>query len=179
MKRVYIIRHAETEASVQDIMAGPDLDTPLTDKGRAQAKQAGQLLKDKGIELMMVSPMDRTRETASIIAREIGLDASKLVESDLVLERDFGKYSGKPYTDYVSALRENRLDQSQLEPLDKLHDRVSKAFEWLADRQESVILVVSHGSTARMFRVVDRQLAKDDFHEMAHFANAEIDEFTL
>lgn len=179
MKQIYLIRHAESEAGAKGIMAGSDLDSPLSDKGRQQAKEAGQYLKDKGIELMMVSPMSRTRETAKIIADEIGLSASKLIESELVMERDFGRYSGAPYADYLKERKKGILDQSQLEPLPKLEARVRKAFEWLAARPEQVILVSSHGSTGRMFKIIDQELAHDDFHSLKSFQNCEIYEFTI
>lgn len=173
------MRHAETVAGADGMLAGGEYQTPLNDKGRQQAKSAAEFLKDKNIQLMMVSPMGRTRETAKIVAEEIGLDTSKLIESDLVTERFFGDYSGKPYSDYSKQLKDGTLDQSQLEPLEDLRERVTEAFAWLASRPETVILVVSHGSTGRMFRVVDKQLALDDFHEAKRFGNTDIAEFTL
>ena len=179
MKTIYFIRHAETDAVANDILAGGEYETPLNDRGRAQAKAAAEYLKDKNVELMMVSPMDRTRETADIIAKELGLDTSKLVESELVRERNFGSYSGRSYSEYSKQRQAGTLDQSQLEPLDQLHDRVSKAFAWLAARPEKTIVVVSHGSAGRMFRVVDQELAHNDFRFAKGFANAEITEFTL
>lgn len=179
MKKIYYIRHAQTVDGARGIMAGSGSNTPLNEVGREQAHKAGQKLKNKGIQLIMVSPMDRTKETAQIIAGEIGLDPSKIVESDLVIERDFGKYSGKPYADYNRDRENGQLDQSELEPLESLQKRVEQAFKWLAERPEQTILVVSHGSTGRMFRVVDRKLARDDFNVMEHFENTEIDEFTL
>lgn len=179
MKTIYFIRHAETDAGADDILAGGEYETPLNVKGRAQAKAAAEYLKDKKIELMMVSPMDRTQETARIIAKELGMDQSKLVDSELIRERNFGRYSGQSYSEYSRQLHAGTLDQSELEPTEKLHDRIAKAFEWIAARPEKTILVVSHGSAGRMFRVVDAKQAHDDFHVAKRFGNAEIDVFTI
>lgn len=178
-KKIYYIRHAETEAIVNDILAGRELETLLTENGKQQAKEAGQFLKDKGIELIVVSPMERTRQTAAIIAKELGLDASKLIENELIIERAYGTYSGKSFKEFKQAAAAGRLDKSQLETSEELFARVAKAFEWLSARPEQTILVVSHGATGRMFRVVDQKLSHADFHKVKNFANAEIDEFTI
>jgi probable phosphoglycerate mutase len=179
MKKIYFIRHAESEAGAIGIMAGPELETPLSAKGKEQAHEAGKFLKDKGIQLMMVSPMQRTQQTAAIIAEEIGLDASKLIENDLVIERRFGTYSGRPYVDYRKAIADGTVDVSQLEPTEEVHERVQKALKWLEARPEETILVVSHGSTCRMFHLVGQQMHHKDINEIKHFANAEIGELTI
>lgn len=173
------MRHAESQANAGGIMAGHELETPLTEAGKAQAQKAGVFLKDTGIQLVMVSPMERTRQTASIIAKELGLDKSKLVESRLVIERGFGEYSGKSYEEYLNAIKDGTLDQSQLEPAEELFDRVAQAFAWLDARPEDTMLVVSHGATGRMFRLVDQKLSHKDFHKIERFGNAEIDKFTI
>src|SRR5436309_1380376 len=68
MKKIYFVRHGESEANSLGLSAGSEFDTPLTNFGREQARKAGQELKDKKIELIIASPMERTVETATIIA---------------------------------------------------------------------------------------------------------------
>lgn len=178
MKTIYFVRHAESQANADGIMAGHELESPLTETGKRQAKAAGQFLKDKDIQMMMVSPMQRTRQTAAIIADEIGLDESKLIENKLILERGYGDYSGRPYQDYVKDNQTGQVNDTVEKP-ETLFKRVSEAFEWLAQRPESVMLVVSHGATGRMFRLVDQKLHHSDYHKIQRFGNAEIDEFTI
>src|SRR5690349_11276037 len=103
MKTIYFVRHGESQANADGIMAGREWETPLTETGMKQARKAGQFLKGKGIQMIMVSPMERTRRTASIIAEEIGLEPSKLIENDLIMEQGMGKYSGRPYQAYIEA----------------------------------------------------------------------------
>jgi broad specificity phosphatase PhoE len=45
----------------------------LSDEGKAQAQRAGMLLKNKDIKALYVSPLERTMETADIIASHIGV----------------------------------------------------------------------------------------------------------
>lgn len=179
MKTVYFIRHAETEAIAQGIMAGSELETELTEQGKQQAKKAGRALADKGIELIVVSPMKRTRQTAAIIAHELNMPDSKVVTNDLVVERGFGKYSGQSFKDYAKALHEGTLDESQLEPTDHFYERIQQAREWLKARPEQTILIVSHGATGRMFRLIEQGRHHSAIREIERFAPTEIDSFTL
>lgn len=178
MKTIYFVRHGESEANVNGIMAGGEYESPLTAKGKEQARQAGELLRDKGIQLIVVSPMERTRQTAAIIAKELGLGPDKMIESKLVIERAYGYYSGRPYHKYGEDADAGIVNDSVETPAG-LFKRVSKAFDWLAQRPEEVILVVSHGATGRMFRLVDQKMSHNDFHTIERFSNAEIDEFTI
>lgn len=177
MKKIYLIRHAESQANAHGILAGSDYESPLTEEGKKQAREAGQYLKDKNIECIVASPMERTRHTAEIIAREIGVKQVDVLTHPLLTERAFGFHDGKPYKEYAEATRQGRL--IGVETTEALHARVEKMYEWLAKRPEKVILVVSHGSTCRMFRIVDQELHHNDFRTIGHFNNAEIDEFTL
>lgn len=179
MKTIYFVRHGLSEANVARIMAGSEYETPLTDIGKKQAKKAGKTLKDKNIQLIVASPMGRTLETAELICEQIGYDKSKIIKNELLVERGLGHYDGLPYEKYQSDVEEDKVIMEGLESFEDLYLRVKKAFKWLEQRKEDCILVVSHGATGRMFRVVDRELSHDDFHEIERFDNCEIDEFTL
>lgn len=179
MKTVYFVRHAQSQANVDGLMAGSEFETPLTKDGENQAKEAGEYLKNKGIEVIVCSPMKRTVKTAQIIAKEIGYDAKKIVTNPLLTERGLGYYSGKPFEEFLNDQNSGHVVDDDMESFEALHDRVQEAFRWLRSLKQDTILVVSHGATGRMFRVVDRELAQDDFHQMERFDNCEVDEFTL
>lgn len=179
MKTIYFIRHAETEALVDGVMAGGEYETALTDKGRQQAMAAGRTLRDKHVELIVCSPMQRTKETATIIAQEIGIDPNHVIEHELIVERAFGKYSGRPFHEYQHDLHNDQLAPGEVEETHKLEKRVREMLDWLRQRPEDVILVVSHGATGRMFRVVDQQLPHSHYRHVPGFKPAEIDAFDL
>ena len=71
---VWFTRHGETEHNTKQIMNGGDVDTPLNDTGREQAKQSGIDAKKRGIsfDVIISSPLSRARETAQIMAEETG-----------------------------------------------------------------------------------------------------------
>ena len=80
----------------QGIFSGRS-ETPLAEEGIEQAQAAGNELKDKHIDLIISSPMERAKETARIIAQEIGYDPNAIVINDLFIERAFGHLEGTTY----------------------------------------------------------------------------------
>ena len=98
---VVLVRHGETPLTVSKAYSGSSVPGPgLTDRGRAQAARAAELVHRVGRDLwgdvpypseLIASPMVRTRETAAIFAARLGLD----VRTDrLVAECDFGEWEG-------------------------------------------------------------------------------------
>jgi broad specificity phosphatase PhoE len=70
--RVYLIRHGATTLSAEDRFAGAT-DVDLSDEGRRQAEALALRLSDDHIAAVYCSPMRRTIETATIVARPQGL----------------------------------------------------------------------------------------------------------
>ncbi|MDF1585147.1 histidine phosphatase family protein [Marinimicrococcus flavescens] len=71
-----LLRHAQSEWNVHFGATRVDpgiFDPPLTEEGEAQALAAAQELRGKGIRRLLASPYRRTLQTASIVARELGL----------------------------------------------------------------------------------------------------------
>ncbi len=71
--RVYIIRHGATELSAEDRFAG-GTDVNLSEEGRFQAQRLAERLANDRITAVYASPMRRTVETATHIARPHGLE---------------------------------------------------------------------------------------------------------
>ena len=74
---LFIIRHGKTKFN-KSSSNGIDkirgwMDIPLTAEGKAEAKVAGEDLKDSGIVRVYCSDLSRAEDTAKIIASEIGL----------------------------------------------------------------------------------------------------------
>ena len=69
---IYFIRHGETHANEQNYLAG-GIDVPLSDLGKRQAKEAGQMILKKGLKFDEVHTSDliRTKITASIALTQI------------------------------------------------------------------------------------------------------------
>ncbi len=175
--KVYYVRHGETEGNAAGIASGGVHNTPLTKNGRDQARKAGQDLKEKGIDLIVCSPLGRTVETAQIIAKELGLDQADILKNKLFLERDFGKYNGGLHSEYRAAVLAG--NDEGMEPTEDLKRRVSEGFDWLKQLDAKNVVLVSHGSTGRMVKIIDQDMHHSDMYKFEGFKNTEIYEFEL
>jgi ribonuclease H / adenosylcobalamin/alpha-ribazole phosphatase len=91
-----LLRHGETPLSPERRFAGTS-DVPLTETGLRQAKAAASRLAARGgVELIVTSPLRRTRQTAAEVAAVTG--APVRVE-DRIRESDFGKWEGLSFAE--------------------------------------------------------------------------------
>jgi uncharacterized phosphatase len=178
MKTIYFVRHGESEANVKGIMSGHEDDTHLTVNGRLQAKKAGKDLRDKDIQLIVSSPMIRTKDTATIIAETIGYDPRQIITSPLFVEMGFGIYNRRPREEYIQDYEKDKLHESA-ENTEEMHRRISEGLEWLKNLKENRILLVAHGGVGRVLRTIHQDLHHSKFWEVDKFANTKIYKFTL
>lgn len=145
MKQLYYIRHGQTEANVAEIFAGR-MDTPLTELGRTQAKNAAPGVAKLGIELIVSSPLSRARDTATIIAEGIGYPVHEIMFNDLFVERDYGSLVGQHWT------AELDLEGEGVETIPAIDARAVEAYRYLQTLPQGIVLVVAHGSFWRALR---------------------------
>jgi len=86
--KIYLIRHGETEWTLSGRHTGLT-DIPLTENGIQASKKIGAFLKGQGFQKVLVSPLQRAKETC----RLAGFFDHAIIEPDLV-EWDYGKYEG-------------------------------------------------------------------------------------
>lgn len=65
--RLYLIRHGATTLTAEDRFAG-STNVQLSDEGRRQARALARRLKDVDFAAVYASPLDRTMETAALLA---------------------------------------------------------------------------------------------------------------
>jgi len=91
--KAYVVLHGQTDFDAEGRIIG-NSDPELNDTGRAQALEAAQGLKDKGVDMILSSPQKRTMETAEIIAEILGIDGIKITKGLKLYERAFGDLEG-------------------------------------------------------------------------------------
>ncbi len=91
-----LLRHGATELSAERRFAGRG-DVALTKDGIKQASQAARkLAAAPGVDVIVTSPLQRTRRTAEAVAEATG--APLIVDDDLV-EADFGEWEGLSFAE--------------------------------------------------------------------------------
>ena len=93
------IRHGQTDWNRDDRLQGSS-DIPLNDAGRAQAHEAADLLRDEGWQVIVSSPLVRARETAQIIADDLGIELGMSYPE--LVERDYGVHEGDSSSEMVA-----------------------------------------------------------------------------
>lgn len=91
MARLLLIRHAPTDETGKRL-TGRLPGAHLGEDGRAMARRTAEALVKTKLQAIYTSPLERTWETAEIVARAHGLEPT--VEDGL-LEVDYGKWSGR------------------------------------------------------------------------------------
>jgi len=154
MKTIYLVRHGESEGNLSYIFQTKD--SPLTEKGREQAEFIAERIAKLPAEVIIASPLARTKATAEIIAARVG----KPVEySDLLIERRImSELWGRPIDDpQIANIRqalfrfgEPNLRHSDEENFEDLKARVDATLLYLQQRPENHILVIGHGLFTRI-----------------------------
>lgn len=80
------VRHGATAANTAGLRCGGDLDPPLTDHGEAQVARVAETIAamQPPVDLIVTSDLERTRQTAAIIAR-------RLPRAEIVIEPGFAE----------------------------------------------------------------------------------------
>lgn len=167
-----LVRHGVTASTVAKKFSGTNgVDLPLVDLGIAQAHAAGEELQRRGgADLVVSSPLLRTRQTAEHISRALGLDPDHVVVHEGFRETDFGVWDGLTWQEAQAAYPqeiEHWLGQPHVAPpggesyLDT-HERVGEAMrDLLHEYQGRHIVIVTHVTPVKslVLHAVDAPLA--------------------
>ncbi|MFT4283770.1 MAG: histidine phosphatase family protein [Protaetiibacter sp.] len=146
MTELYLVRHGETDWNAARRIQGRT-DIPLNDAGRAQARQAAELLGRRRWDAVYASPLSRAHETAAIIADRLGVGG--VTDVDALVERDYGAAEGMSF-EQIEALYPEGVRAPGQETRAEVAARVVPALLALAERHPGErLVVVSHGGAIR------------------------------
>lgn len=94
MPHAYVIRHGETTCNADGIIQGPRIDSQLSARGHAQAAALGDAFRQTHVDEVIVSPLQRARDTAQGLAGGRGIPVEVAPE---LYELDFGHHCGQAY----------------------------------------------------------------------------------
>lgn len=93
-----LIRHGESLVNTKPhLIAGRSPKSSLTDRGREQAHALGRRLRreEKVFDRIFTSTLDRAKETARIMAREVGYPVNRIKASKELVEFSQGDWEGR------------------------------------------------------------------------------------
>lgn len=155
MKRLYLLRHGQTEFNVKKLVQGR-CDSPLTDLGRQQARAAAAWLKAHGVvpNKVVSSPLGRAMDTASLVATELlGADAD-VEPCEGIIERCYGTFEEGPHDALPTDVWDPGEDLVPFggEGSKTLQERMVAALtNFISAEGIETLLAVSHGSASRQF----------------------------
>jgi probable phosphoglycerate mutase len=178
IKLIYFVRHGETQSNALGVRQGPE--GPLTEKGRAQAlATAKRFPKHKGApQVIIASPYERTRETASIIGKELGMSVEY---NDLLKERrnpsEIVGHAGteKEVREIVDRIdksfHEDNLRFSDEENFIDLKNRARELLDYIKTRGEQRIMMVTHGIFLKMivsYILLEEELTASKYNGLSY-----------
>lgn len=161
VKRIYIIRHGQTDYNLKRIIQGGRVDTDLNDKGRQQADQFYQFYRNIPFDKIYTSALKRTLQTVEPFRKE-GIPIESYSELN---EIDWGKDEGisldEPIgLDYYQLLEQWRLGQVDMKieggesPIE-VSIRLKKMMDLILFRpEERCVLLCVHGRIIRILLCV-------------------------
>lgn len=155
MPILYLMRHAQSEANVRDILAGRQ-DFELTAQGREDATAMAAAFASHHVGTVVSSPLARARQTAEPFAARLGLP---LATDERLSEQHLGRFAGMTYAQveadpaYVSD-RARRWEWTPDGGGESYRDISVRVAAFLADAATwpDDALVVTHAVTLRLFR---------------------------
>lgn len=176
--KLYVIRHALTNCNVEKKYNGK-LDEDINETGILQAKKAKEIIRNLDIDLIICSPLLRTRHTCNII----NINNVPVIFDNRIEERNCGIYTGKElgefyYTDYW-----NYYSKIKVEGLESIQDLFKRIKDFLDEIKEKYkdknILLVTHGGVARAIYFYFNELPKDGMIQKFGASSCEIAEYEM
>lgn len=156
-KKIYIIRHGQTDFNLQNIVQGSGVDSSLNQKGIAQAKAFYEYYKDIPFDKIYTSSLKRTKETVQEFLN-LGIPTEALAGLN---EISWGTKEGFKITPdedqyYHYMLRQWQLGFTSIrieggESPDDVVKRMKPAVDHIMlQENEKVVLICMHGRAIRI-----------------------------
>jgi len=184
VRRLVMLRHGQTEYNAGSRMQG-QLDTELTDLGRAQAVAAAEVLAKRQPMLIVSSDLRRAADTAAALGDRSGLP----VRMDTRLrETHLGDWQGMTHYEVDAAAPGARLawrDDAKLAPhrgesrldvadrsLPLVADLVAGEMDWGGKNADRPVVLVAHGGLIAALTAALLDLPVDSWPVLGGMGNA-------
>jgi len=140
---IYIVRHGETTLNAARVFQHPD--TPLSERGIAQAECVARRVADLGVDAILASDYRRAQMTAETLAKKTNLE---IVYDASLRERNFGDLRGQAHADLDFDAHDENYKPENGESWPEFYARVSEAWSSVRDHAAATngnLAVITHG----------------------------------
>lgn len=171
--KLYITRHGQTDGNVNKIMDGiRDID--LNKTGIEQAEKTRDILKDIKFDLIICSPLIRTKHTMEII----NINNYPVIFDERIIERDCGEFTGKSFESLDRDLYWNYHDKTIYEKAENIEHLFSRVYVFLDEIKEKYkdknILLVTHEGVTKTINCYFNGVPEDGNLQALGLNNCEV-----
>ena len=147
----FIMRHGHSESNERGVTSyTTGMEVALTAQGKEETIAEAQKIKERNIDVIISSPFLRTRQTAEIVAGEVGIPVGDIIYDERIRELNVGEFEGKPWKDYIEFFEshEERFTKRPQggETLAELKHRMGEFLYEIEQKYAGKnILIISHG----------------------------------
>ncbi|WP_226389004.1 histidine phosphatase family protein [Penaeicola halotolerans] len=177
IKKIYLVRHGQTDYNKRGIVQGSGIDAPLNETGKAQAHAFFEAYKSVAFDKIYVSSLQRTRQSVQGFI-DSGIPYEPLADLN---EISWGDYEGVPMTPDENVYYQKMLTTWQSGQLDyairggesplQVQARLQVALDYILSQKEETILICMHG---RAIRILLATLLKYHLSTMDVFTHANL-----
>lgn len=177
MPQLILVRHGQSEWNLQNRFTGW-VDVDLSDKGEAEAKEAGQLLNGYDIDLVYTSVLKRAIRTAEIALKEMGMENMELIKDQALNERHYGDLQGQNKAEIGEKYGQKQLKiwrrSFDINPPngESLKDTLNRVKPYYLEsiepklKEGKNILISAHGNSLRALVMYLENISQDEILEL-------------
>lgn len=177
--KLYVIRHGQTDYN-KEKKYNCRYDEDINEIGIQQAIEASETVRRLNIDLIICSPMKRTKHTMELV----NVNHVDVIYDERLIERDGGKLTHTVLDDYYITDYYNYYSNKPIEGLETLPELFNRVHSFLDEikikYQDKNILLVTHGAVSRAIQFYFEDMPEDGMLLKAEGQkNCEIKEYDM
>ncbi len=167
--KYFLLRHGQALSNVNNVIScWPEKgEFPLTEEGKKQIKKASEELSLKNIDYIYSSDILRTKQSAEIVSKKLGVD---VLYDERLREYNVGIFNGKPIAEYSKNFSDQMKRFENKAEEGETYNDIKKRIKSFVDEKENKfegknILIISHQIPIIMFLGVIEGLSSQEIYE--------------
>jgi len=164
----FLLRHGQTiyQKEEREILykASEHFELELTEEGKKQIEAAAKILKGKKIDAIFSSDFLRTRQTAGIVLKELGLEP---VFDERLRDINMGDFHGRSFLEYKKYFKDKKERFKKRTPGGENWEDVIKRLKAVIkdiekEHEDKNILIISHGDPLWLLAGIIKGFKKEE-----------------